>query len=343
VLGQLLRANPDHALAWGLLSGVVDDPAQKADCYRQILRLDPGNRSASEALRRLTGAPPTSAVTEEALRCPGCNAPLEVCLVGELHDKRALCRYCGTQVDLPDSYRRVQRRHAREEHDWGSRIVDTVVVEARSDGDPERGPDAPGLGQTEGRSMVEKQVEQMIEATFPEQAVSEEMLKVLRGLSEAESERFRQGQMTPQELHRLVLEGGVDISREDLARELAEQGFSTFPGQDQAGESLASHVEWTQYTVSTPAPGRPREDTKRGGVLGAVMDLFARETGRKRQEDDETSNQAGNLSTEEIIRLAGGPLPPEKRTTCPQCGATISRDASWCQWCGTRFSDQPNR
>jgi hypothetical protein len=34
--------------------------------------------------------------------------------VGELRDKRAVCRHCGSQVDLPDTYRRVQRRHEQE-------------------------------------------------------------------------------------------------------------------------------------------------------------------------------------------------------------------------------------
>jgi hypothetical protein len=45
------------------------------------------------------------------------------------------------------------------------------------------------------------------------------------------------------------------------------------------------------------------------------------------------------LTPEEIIQAAGGPLPPEERRTCPKCGATISKRASWCQWCSTRFSE----
>jgi hypothetical protein len=343
MLGRLLRSYPDHALAWGLLSGLVDDPAQQADCLRQILRLDPGNRQVAEALRHLTGAQPALVQPEAGLRCPGCNAPLEVRFVGELYDKRAVCRYCSTQVDLPDAYRRVQHRHAQEEHDWGSRVVDTMIVETRSDGALGDEPDASGTGPEEMRSMVEKQVEQMIDTTLPERAGSGDMLRVLRGLSEAESERLRQGQMTPQELYRLVTELGADISREDLARELAEQGFAAFPSKDQTHESITSHLEWEKYTVSSPAPRPSGQDTRPRGVLGAVLDLFARETGRRRKRDDSTPGEEGNLSPEAIIRLAGGPLPPEKRTTCPQCQATISTDASWCQWCGTRFSDESDR
>jgi hypothetical protein len=249
VLGQLLRGNPDHALAWGLLSGLVNDPAQKADCLRQVLRLDPGNRQAAEALRRLTGERPVPAHSEEELRCPGCNAPLDVRFEGELRDKRAICRYCGTQVDLPDTYRRVQRRHAQEEHDWGSRTVDTVVVETRSDG-------------------------------------------VLGPASEE----------------------------------------TAFDGQE------------IRYTLTPATTDQPGQDTKPRGLLGTVLDMFAKGTARtKRDKDAQASAEKELLSPEEIIRRAGGPLPPEERTVCPQCQATISKTAAWCQWCGTRFPDESNR
>jgi hypothetical protein len=249
VLGRLLRGNPDHALAWGLLSGLVEDPAQKTDCLRQVLRLDPGNRQAAEALRRLTGERPAPAQPEEELRCPGCNAPLEVRFVGKLRDKRATCRFCGTQVDLPDTYRRVQRRQAQEEHDWGNRTVDTVVVETRSDG--VLGPGSEGTG---------------------------------------------------------------------------------LDGQE------------IRYSLTSTTTNLSGQDTKPRGLLGAVLDIFAKGTVRaKRAKDAQASAEKELLSPEEIIRLAGGPLPAEERTVCPQCQATISKTAAWCQWCGTRFPDQSDR
>jgi predicted RNA-binding Zn-ribbon protein involved in translation (DUF1610 family) len=45
------------------------------------------------------------------------------------------------------------------------------------------------------------------------------------------------------------------------------------------------------------------------------------------------------LSPAEMITAAGGPLSPEERCKCPECGTTVSKRASRCEWCGTRFSD----
>jgi hypothetical protein len=41
-----------------------------------------------------------------------------------------------------------------------------------------------------------------------------------------------------------------------------------------------------------------------------------------------------NLDTSDVIRLAGDPLPDDKKRTCPKCEAVISRDARRCEWCG---------
>jgi len=58
-LGSILRADPQNVAAWALLAPLLVDPAQQADCYRQILRLDPDNREAAARLRALAGqAPP---------------------------------------------------------------------------------------------------------------------------------------------------------------------------------------------------------------------------------------------------------------------------------------------
>jgi hypothetical protein len=46
------------------------------------------------------------------------------------------------------------------------------------------------------------------------------------------------------------------------------------------------------------------------------------------------------LTPDEIVEAAGGPLPPQERTKCPRCDATISVKASRCEWCGTWFSDR---
>ena len=52
-LARLLQVNPRLLEGWLLLAEVVDDPAQKADCYRQALQLDPGNPLAQQGMERL--------------------------------------------------------------------------------------------------------------------------------------------------------------------------------------------------------------------------------------------------------------------------------------------------
>ena len=54
-------------------------------------------------------------------------------LVGRLQDKRALCQHCGTEIDLSDSYQRVEHQHEKEHHLTHTRTVDRTVIETRSD------------------------------------------------------------------------------------------------------------------------------------------------------------------------------------------------------------------
>lgn len=57
-LARLIQTNPLNVDAWLLLADVVDENAKKADCYRQVLRLDPENQQAQQGLRNIvqTGA-----------------------------------------------------------------------------------------------------------------------------------------------------------------------------------------------------------------------------------------------------------------------------------------------
>ena len=41
-----------------------------------------------------------------------------------------------------------------------------------------------------------------------------------------------------------------------------------------------------------------------------------------------------DLTPEEIVQLAGDPLPAEMRRRCPKCDAVVSREIQRCQWCG---------
>lgn len=174
-LASLVRAEPQNVAAWALLADLLEDPARQADCYRQILRLDPGNRQAAAQLRARTGEAP---VQEQ-----------------------------GTRTGDKET---VQQRGEREVTGLQSQIV----------------------------------VESPIPAGKPGR---------LAGL-----------------LHLLGVQG-------------VGQQASTSRGR--------------------------------------------------------TSPKQEPLSPDDVIQLAGGPLPPEERRTCPRCEAVISKGATKCAWCGTSLSD----
>jgi hypothetical protein len=246
-LVEILRADRENILAWAFLALVLDDPIKQADCYRQILKIDPANREAAARLQRLMRHTPSRpgthesprAQTRETLRCPQCGGPMEVRFIGDLHDKWAVCPYCGTRVDLPDSYERVEREHTEEKHLWGSRRVDREVVHRRRDAFGEQ-PWRPDIDSDEGSDSLGR------------------------------SGDYRQERVVHVEKH---LEGGIS-------------GFLS-------------------------------------GALDAVV-----------------SRRMGELTPGYIISLAGGALPPEERRACPECGATISKHADRCDWCGTWLSDE---
>ncbi len=45
-------------------------------------------------------------------------------------------------------------------------------------------------------------------------------------------------------------------------------------------------------------------------------------------------NKSEELTPDDIIRMAGDPLPEDKRRNCPKCKAVIPRDVDRCDWCG---------
>ncbi len=50
LFGDLVREQPDNAVAWWYLSAVLDDPEQKAHCLRQVLHLLPDHVEARQML-----------------------------------------------------------------------------------------------------------------------------------------------------------------------------------------------------------------------------------------------------------------------------------------------------
>lgn len=144
-LQVLLQAEPDNVEAWVLLATLLDDPDEQIHCYQAILHLDPDNRQAAIWLDALTGQRPEMTPRDEGegLQCPQCGGIVEIRFLGDLRDKRAVCPYCGFHVDLPDTYQRVRQTREHEQlPGGGSRTVESVEVEARSDHAPQGQPPA---------------------------------------------------------------------------------------------------------------------------------------------------------------------------------------------------------
>lgn len=80
------RRNPNNQLAWLWRASLAEDPAEVADCFRQILRIAPDHKIAREWLSKCEQEAPEAESDgydcpfcgrEEKLdfdRCPGCNA-----------------------------------------------------------------------------------------------------------------------------------------------------------------------------------------------------------------------------------------------------------------------------
>jgi hypothetical protein len=206
---------------------------------------------------------------------------MEVRFVGDLQDKRATCQYCGTELDLTDTYQQVKRQQEREKRPWGTRTVETTVIETRSDraGDLADGP-----------------VPEFVDGWLEE-----------RGISIPEGDL----QQRLKKRGRLVIfRTGLDRGRVTLRRTTQETG---------------------------------REDRNRSGVL-KVLDFLSRGGSTVGTPDvSPVLPSDRSLTPDEIIEAAGGPLPPGERRECPECGATISRQASRCTWCGAWFEDQEAR
>lgn len=86
-LALRIKNDPNDLTAWKSLLELMDDPIRKRDCQAQIDRILAGQQSP--------------------IICPQCGAGMNVYFAGELHDKRAKCPFCGTEIDIPDSYSKV--------------------------------------------------------------------------------------------------------------------------------------------------------------------------------------------------------------------------------------------
>ena len=204
--------------------------------------------------------------------------------VGDTRDKRAICSYCGTEVDLPDSYHRIQKlREHQRLPGGGDRTVERTVIETRRDG-------ISAAGDFDSHPTKLQQIIQIMTEKGAT-ALNEGHLKTLR-------------------------ESGINLSFDpeildpETIQELQEQGFDIF----------------------TDSPGSQYTKTVTKSTQEKTRSIFKRpffKWGKGVQKPKP-------LSLEELILLAGGPLPPDERRNCPnpRCGAVISKSASKCPWCG---------
>jgi RNA polymerase subunit RPABC4/transcription elongation factor Spt4 len=277
-LAKLLTSDPENTGAWALLAILLKDPAEQVECYRQILRINPDDRQAAAWIEALSRHLPKETTREEppvpekwTLQCTNCGGVTEVRFVGEMRDKRAFCPNCGSRIDLPDAFQRVERRREQEQLPGGAgRILESLRIETQSDY-------LPGEGSTGQVGDIEE---------------------VLQDLDLPEIE-------------------------EEASRQAGKQGMQ---------------AEVREQTVR--APGKRTEDR------GLVDRLLRRVRGDALDDEDEAAAlnqlgelaQPGRLGPEDIIRLAGGPLPPEERRECRNCGAVVSRSESRCPWCSAPLS-----
>lgn len=72
LLQQAVQQDVNDALAWMWLAATVDTPAERADCLRQVLRIDPTNAAAQRALAELEmpAPPPPAAEPPRAQAAP---------------------------------------------------------------------------------------------------------------------------------------------------------------------------------------------------------------------------------------------------------------------------------
>jgi len=69
----------------------------------------------------------------QQVKCPNCGSMMNLEFAGDLNDKRAICRFCGTTFDVPDSFTRVTKRQTRRKGFLRGTETVEEVTEFRSD------------------------------------------------------------------------------------------------------------------------------------------------------------------------------------------------------------------
>ncbi|MFN2119577.1 MAG: hypothetical protein ACK2T0_04250, partial [Anaerolineales bacterium] len=242
-LVKLLEAEPDNTDAWALLAILLADPDEQAQCYREILRINPNDRQAEAWLASLTDQPKAPVGGEPQMQeppgqeCPRCGETIKVSPLPRSPGGAIICPYCGFPVEPADAF----------------------------------------------------------------------------------------GEQTPSEKHEQV--GDTDFATMERIPEgtTLEQLLDQLSPPD--GDKETAHPGHEPATAQHPA--------KQKGFLDGLLGRLRGGTGGTEAEEllmsqAEAASAAGALSPDLILRLAGGPLPPEERRKCPRCGAVVSRREGKC-------------
>jgi hypothetical protein len=108
-------------------------------------------------------------------------------------------------------------------------------------------------------------------------------------------------------------------------------------------DSDASEQAWQSPLTETSGPSsasaldvESREQQSSNGLLSRLSQALEPEAGLPSFPEEGRPDAATvTLAPEEILRLAGGPLPEEDRIKCPTCGAVVSRTQTRCAWCSS--------
>ena len=149
-LAELLEGQPDNADAWALLAILLTNPAEQAQCYREILRIDPNDRQAAIWLESLSAQPEEPPEVQslpsdsDRRECPRCGAMMTVSPLQGAPRSAAICAYCGYAIEPtrtpeergPTLEHKVSSDEAEEEIEW---IPEDVDLDQLLDGLPPPG------------------------------------------------------------------------------------------------------------------------------------------------------------------------------------------------------------